>query len=276
MPLAIVFSMITIAGVGAGCGSSITGDMTLSEALSALSDAVAANPVLNQLTVSDLVQGFQDFAQQTVGDGFAAQLTSEQQAQLEDLQNQFDNGDITAEEFADQVMNILGDLGPGYAFVGRGMMGGPFRGQSFTSPQNALDLTDEQAAQAKGIFDQLHDDLDTLRKDAHDQILALLTSDQLTTLEDLQSKSWSFGGPEFGRMRPGGPPIEPDGFGLPLLGDELSLTDEQQAAIEQIRTNLRNAVEARHQQARDEFRAILTEEQLAKLDEMEAQVPGNQ
>jgi Spy/CpxP family protein refolding chaperone len=269
MPLSIVFSMIAIAGVGAGCGSGITGDMTLSEALSALSDTVASDPVLNQLTVSDLVQGFQDFAQQTAGDGLTAQLTSDQQAQLEDLQNQFDNGDITAEEFADQVMDIIGDVAPGHAFAGRGMLGGPFRGHSSMSPQDALDLTDEQIEQAKEIFDHLHDDIGTLRENAHEQILALLTEDQRATLDELQSTP--FGKHRPGRMGPGGGLIELGGFGLPLLADELSLTEEQQAAIEQIRTDLRIAVEVRHQQARDEFRAILSEEQLAKFDEMEAQ-----
>ncbi len=49
----------------------------------------------------------------------------------------------------------------------------------------------------------------------------------------------------------------------------LELTEDQQTQIETIRSELRDAVEARHQQARDEFRAILTPEQLAILDAME-------
>ena len=49
------------------------------------------------------------------------------------------------------------------------------------------------------------------------------------------------------------------------------MTDDQQAAIEKIRTDLQDAVQARHQQARDEFRAILTADQLTLLDQAEAQ-----
>jgi Spy/CpxP family protein refolding chaperone len=50
----------------------------------------------------------------------------------------------------------------------------------------------------------------------------------------------------------------------------LSLTEEQQAAFATIREETRTAIDARHEQARAAFRALLTEVQRAKLDEIEA------
>ena len=72
------------------------------------------------------------------------------------------------------------------------------------------------------------------------------------------------------------PPADSDESGaclgpLERFADELQLTDDQETAIAQIHSDLLAAVETRHQQARDEFRAILTSEQLAILDEIEAQ-----
>ena len=62
--------------------------------------------------------------------------------------------------------------------------------------------------------------------------------------------------------------IEPSliGYGSPRLVDLLDLADEQAGAIDAIRHELREAVQARHEQARDEFLALLTDEQLAELD----------
>ncbi len=54
------------------------------------------------------------------------------------------------------------------------------------------------------------------------------------------------------------------------LADELQLTADQQTAIDQVHTDLQAAVKARHEQARDEFRAILTSDQLTLLDQLES------
>lgn len=84
------------------------------------------------------------------------------------------------------------------------------------------------------------------------------------------------GGPQRPALRGPGPFGGPgllEGPFADRLAEVLGLTDEQRAAIDDIRQSTRDAVEARHDQARDEFRAILTAEQLAILDEWEANHP---
>ncbi len=77
---------------------------------------------------------------------------------------------------------------------------------------------------------------------------------------------------------PGGPRHGPRPFGPPPLArvllhlaDELELTEDQIAQIETLRDDLHEAVRARHERAREEFRAILTPEQLQRLEEWESQ-----
>ena len=53
------------------------------------------------------------------------------------------------------------------------------------------------------------------------------------------------------------------------MADELDLTEEQLTAIEEIRANLRVAIVARHWIARNLFLALLTDDQLAKLERLE-------
>jgi hypothetical protein len=60
---------------------------------------------------------------------------------------------------------------------------------------------------------------------------------------------------------------------LDKLAADLGLSDEQKAAIQTIQDNLHTAVEARRNQALDEFRAILTADQLAQLDQVLAKFP---
>ena len=298
-----IVGLVGLAGFLTGCGSTITGDTTLSNALSSLAQTVAADPNLSQLTVSDVVQGFTAYASQLTGSSGtsgtgglmmpsapAVQLTADQQAQLQDLQSQLDSGAITQEQFAQQVQALIGDIAPGRAFAGMGMMGGPFPGDPNMGMADPLQLTDAQRQQAQDIFQRLHDDIATLRQNAEDQIKALLTADQLAKLDELQSQLPAQGGPHGGRMgpppmagrdnpRPPDPNQDPNAAPGPgadvftRLADELQLTADQQAAIEPIHTDLQAAVKARHQQARDEFRAILTSDQLTILDQIEVQQP---
>ena len=273
-----LMAMTFVIAVG-GC-TGITADMTISEALSQLAQQAANDPTLSQLTVGDLVQGFLAYVSE-LGDsgqqsGTVSSLTSEQMTQLETLQAQLDSGEITRQEFAEQVHDLIGDVAPGQAFAGRGMMGGPFPEPPGAQLADQLQLTDEQRQEADDIFTSLHEDLDALRSAAEDQIKALLTTDQLATLDELLSQDQGPppGGPHGGRMGP--PPDngseQAGGLGpLERFADELQLTDEQKAAIEKIHTDLQEAVKARHQQARDEFRAILTSDQLALLDEIESE-----
>lgn len=287
-----------------GCMTGITPDTTIPDALAALAQAAGQDTTLNQLTIGDVVQAFEQYASQvsagTTAGTAPTPLTQDQQTQLEDLQGQLDRGEITPNEFAQQVHDLIGDVAPGMAFAGMGMMGGPFREGPGMRLAAQLQLTEEQQQQAQDIFTRLHTDIETLRQNAQDAIKALLTTDQLATLDELMSQRRPLPGGPGGRMGPGmmagepgrgmgpggermggqmgPPPASPDeaGAGLgPLarFADELQLTDDQKAAIEQIHTDLQAAVEARHQQARDEFRAILTADQLTLLDQLESQQP---
>ncbi len=129
---------------------------------------------------------------------------------------------------------------------------------------DALNLTDEQETEANAIFTSEREDIEALHQDANEQIRALLTDEQLAQLDDLQPNSPN--SPNdigFHHGRHHGPPP------CPFLDDSHNLTNEQKTAIRTILDDLNTAVEARREQARDEFRAILTEEQQAILDEMD-------
>ena len=277
-----VFASLAALALFGGCG--ITADTTIADALRQLAQGADNDPTLSKMTVGDLVQGFEDYAGQFGGPGCMSALSADQLTQLQDLQGQLDRGEITPEEFAQHVQEIIGDIAPGYAFAGMGMMGGPFAGPPGGAIADLLQLTDAQQQQADDIFTRLHTDIAALRQAAQDQIRALLTADQLATLDELRAQNTPLR-PGMGMMgggmmgmggRLGGGMLPPAGAGsdpgpLGRLADVLQLTDEQQAAIAQIHTDLRAAVKARHQQARDEFRAILTADQLAILDGIEAQ-----
>jgi Spy/CpxP family protein refolding chaperone len=124
----------------------------------------------------------------------------------------------------------------------------------------ALNLTDEQESEANAIFTSAREDVDALQQDANDQIRALLTADQCAILDDLQPNSPNHVGPP--PRGPYGPPP------CPLLDNSLNLTDEQKTAIKAILDQLRTDIEARQQKALDAFRAILTTDQQAILDQM--------
>ena len=117
-----------------GCGLGLAGidaSTTIPDALNQLAQAAAADPTLSQLTVGDVVQGFQQYIQQfTSGTaaylGSTPELTTDQQTQLQNLQGQLDRGEITQQEFAQQVQAVIGDAAAGRAFAGMDMLGGPF------------------------------------------------------------------------------------------------------------------------------------------------------
>lgn len=253
--------------VGTGCGQNITADTTLAE-------------LLNQITVGDVVNAFQQFAAAAGRGGFGgvhAQLTDDQRSQIEALQAQLDAGQITRDQFIDQVHAIIGDAFPNEPFVGFGFGGGPFHGQFQLRVGGYLNLTQEQVDAANEIFDKAHDDIEALRTQARADILAVLTDEQKAKLNELVV-GWFIGLPPSGgaaRNRGPGGPGGPGGFGFGFGGgrghafdrfaDALGLTDDQKAQIEAIRKALTDAIRARHEQARADFLALLTPEQLAKL-----------
>ena len=238
-----------------GCAGNVDPNQSISQALTQLAQTAAQVPALNQLTVSDLVAGFQQYADQLGSVSTAAapvQLTSDQQQQIEGLQAQLDNGQITQQEFATQVDSIIGNTAPTAAFGGFGFGGGPFAHTPGFEAADPLNLTDAQVQQAQDISQRLHDDLQKLRQDAHDQILAVLTPEQQAQLNQLipePAGASGASGPS-GQLRPpphgfgmhgremGMPGGGPESFSQYLTG-QLQLTAAQQTQIEQIRTDLR-------------------------------------
>jgi len=221
-------------------------------------------------------------------------LTSDQLTQLQSLKDQLSAGEITEDEFVTQVQAILGDDASD-ATTGR-------KGAHHGNLDSLLDLTADQQTQAQAIFDTAETDVRALRDDAREQIRALLTEEQLAIFDELcpappdpntlpdpnlppPSHDGPGMGPGHGHGPHGGPPLgmpavsiddpnattddDPDAW----LDEQLQLTEEQQTQIDVIRTALHDAIEARHEQARADFRAILTADQLAILDQWEADHP---
>lgn len=273
-----------VAGLSAGaCGSGISSDTTLSEALQALSN----NPLLSRITVGDIVQGFSDFL---AGQDSAA-LSAAEEAELQSLQARLDGGQIDGAQFESLAQGLIGDRAPRRAFGGFGFFGSMF-GHNFRGLlADELALTDEQIAQARAIFEAAHADIRALRQAAHQDIYNnVLTDEQRALLDDLREQFEARrqddrqDGETTDMPNDDGTAAQPDGpmHGrrpflrrmMRRLADELELTDEQIAQIQTIRMDLRAAVRARHEQARVEFRAILTDEQLAVLDAFENRTPA--
>jgi len=172
--------------------------------------------------------------------------------------------------------------GPGWrhpGFGGRGQFGPLCNLQDDeTQPLmlGILDLTDEQ----KEVVTKL---VDESRAKLHADIEAVLTEEQIEALEQLQSRDpWGRGGPGRGypgigpRGRFGGPEGIPPGLEI------LDLTEEQKAAIEAIREKARtDAAEAETREARreimqathEEIIALLTEEQIEALEQLQPGAP---
>jgi hypothetical protein len=249
----------------------------------------------------------------------APQLTEEQQSALADLKAALDAGEITRDQFCQQLHDLLGDppCGP---------------------PLPPIDLTEDQIAQAETIFQQAHDQIVSLHATARDDVLAQLTAEQQQTLTELEQQNAppadanspaaplcpppedspcspppqvplppcplepqaaasgpSQAGPSWGPPQGGMPHgfqqgAMPHGWHMgpgpggpaPLcLSAEtiaaLSLSDEQVTAIEGIHETLRTAVQQVQDDTQQAFQALLTEEQLAQLDQLPPpppQAPG--
>lgn len=172
-----------------------------------------------------------------------------------------------------------------------------------------LGLTDDQKAQAQAIFESMRNDIEPLREQAETDIRNVLTAEQQATWDEIKAnRPGPFGGgfgpppgPFGGHMGRGmgrgmGGPFGGASVGaavdgehpmmegecdpaarreamLDRLAEELGLTDDQKAQIATIQDNLHTAIEARRQQALDELKAILTADQLAILEEIEANRP---
>jgi Spy/CpxP family protein refolding chaperone len=216
-------------------------------------------------------------------------LSDEERAQIERLQTQLDNGEITAEAFATQVDAILGDLAPHAAFAGFGFFGAPFGDRLRHFIAEKLGLTEEQQTAARAIFEDTHQQIRILRLTALANIRLQLTDEQRAKLDALRDERFAsirddapvppgaFRGRGFLPGRPGerrGHEAIRErirGF-FERLAAELGITDAQRTAIQGIRDQLRADVRAAHQRAREAFKALLTAEQLAILEQIEARI----
>lgn len=265
--------LLTTGLAAGGCGTGLAPNAPLNEA--------AQTDPLNQVTVGDLVEGFQEFRGELLGarEGHAGRpapfdLTAEQRNQIEELQGRLDAGEITPDEFLQQVRGLIGDAAPRQAFAGFDFFGEPLdHRQAFRRFAGRLAeylaLTDEQKQQARDIFTRAHEDIRALREQAHADILAVLTDAQRAKLEELKNER--FASLRQDRPLPRNGPRAGVRLILERLADALELTREQRDQIKSILRQLRQDVKARHQAARDEFRNLLTDEQRVKLDELENQ-----
>lgn len=132
---------------------------------------------------------------------------------------------------------------------------------------------------------QVRADIAKLRTDARAQIRDLLTPEQQAQFDALpvlqgppgrhgMGKAFGqcAGGPKGGALGAARGEKTPSQF-LDHLTQKLNLTDAQKASIQPILDQARTVKQARREQARTAFRALLTPEQAAKLDALKAQ-PG--
>jgi Spy/CpxP family protein refolding chaperone len=183
---------------------------------------------------------------------------------------------------------------PSYGLVDDGTAGTavavadqPVSGAVLTEVQPATPVlgadTADQPSPAGTRFQQVRTDIQALRADAKAQIRALLTEEQQAQFDALNIMNGPPDRPGCGQgpcgkaggwARPGGPGAMHSGERaaaiLNHLTQKLSLTDAQQAQVQTILDNTRTAMQARHEQARTDFRAILTPEQTATLDQLKA------
>ena len=156
----------------------------------------------------------------------------------------------------------------------------------------ALDLTEEQQTAIAEIREQARADAEAaetpqarreIMQAAHDGIMAVLTDEQIEKLEQLRPETpWGPGGPGRGYqgIGPRGPFGGPDG--TPPVFEVLDLTEEQKTAIDEIREQARTDAEAAEtrevrreimQTAHEEILALLTDEQVEKLEQSHPRTP---
>jgi Spy/CpxP family protein refolding chaperone len=186
-------------------------------------------------------------------------------------------------EKAEQLRESL-PWGPGRGYPGIGPRGLLAGADGIPPVLEALDLTEEQKTAIEQIRDKARADAATaetwqarreIMQAAHDEIMAVLTDEQIEQLEQLRaSAAWGPGRGYLG-IGPRGPFGGPDG--IPPALEALDLTEEQEAAIEAIIEKARTDAAAAEtwlarreivQTAHDEILALLTDEQIEQLQQV--------
>lgn len=256
-------------GVSAGTASASGGDAN---------SAATADP-LNPIVSGDRAEAFRNFVgtlRQERGhrDGPFA-LTDEERAQIEDLQAKLDAGELTPDQFADQIEAVLGDAAPNSAFGGLNFFGSPFGQRLRDAVASRLSLTDEQVQAGEQLFIDTHQKISHLVIAALAQMRLVLTQAQRDQLDALWAERFASiredARPDPAALGRGGIRGRVQGFFEKLAGT-LGLTQEQRDAIAAIRTQLRSDIKTAHHTARDAFLALLTDEQRATLDQLESEI----
>jgi Spy/CpxP family protein refolding chaperone len=174
---------------------------------------------------------------------------------------------------------------------------GPFAGPDGIPPAlEALNLTDEQKTAIKEIRDKAKNDAEAaetrqarqeIMQAAHDDIMGLLTDEQIEEMEQLRANTMRGPGrPGRGNIGIGprrGSFAGPDGITSAL--EALDLTEEQKDAIQAIREKAKTDAEAAEtrqarreimQTARDEILNLLTDEQKEQLQQLRPRRPREQ
>ena len=268
-----LFASTVILSLALGAGCAPTGSDSVADLLSTLTgQTVTADTtlgqLLNELTIGDAVDAFARFAQEggATRGGFPAgpSLTDEERMEIEAFQAEFDAGGLSAADFSESIRGVIGDRGAGRPFAGFGFYGAPIGHRMGSHDAVRLDLTEEQRAAGEEIFQATHDDIAALRDAAMEEIRALLTDEQVAALDELRP------GDRLGPGRARGGRMSFGRGERPAAGrltEELGLSDEQQASLEAIREDMRANIQARHEQARNEFLELLTDEQRQMIDD---------
>ncbi|MDX2197477.1 MAG: hypothetical protein SF069_00725 [Phycisphaerae bacterium] len=156
-----------------------------------------------------------------------------------------------------------GEFGPGQRGGGPGHFGARLA--------ERLGLTDEQKTQARAIFEAAKTQADTLRQTAVTNTRALLTTEQIATLDAALDRARSRMEQALVEGRPPHPGHR--AVGVRKLMNDLNLTDEQRTAIGDVRSELRTALRALRDTTKTQFEAILTEEQRQLLETLRQNRP---
>lgn len=266
-----VVATIAFGLLAGGCGATLVGSDSTAGLLDLLASAgisedTTVSALLDQVTVGDVVNGvaqFADYATAEVASAMPASLTEAELAEIEALQAQLEAGAITAQEFDSATRELIGDAGPPPG--GQTLRGGPPGHPMGPGAPPPLDLTEEQQRAADQLSQTERDDVAALQAAANEELRALLTEEQLAIYDELPPLMLGPGdgpGPH-GPGQPGADGAAP----ADRLAELLGLSEEQQSALSDIVASLQDAVQARREQARDEFLGLLTEEQLAQLED---------
>lgn len=251
----------SLIGVMVGCLNSTIPDLVGGE-------TAGIQDILGRLMAGDVAEAFDQFRDAAADPGAdpneTIQLTDEQRSEIEELQGQLDSGDITPNEFAEQVWQILGDTQPNLPLAGANSYGSPMGILAGDLIAGVLQLDDEQRQQAEMIVSLLRGDMRSLRQTAREQILDALSDEQRAALPFVDVLLGT-------NISNQDPKLQIAMLVFDAMVEQLELTEEQQVQIEIVRMVLRDGVKGLHESAREQFLMMLVGEQPSILAALETE-----